>query len=206
MSIGSQILARIANDLTREHPRLNDDTKGQLLGYWKAAEGLIRPIVTEEKRIRESPRWDKYERKEKLAALLPSVQNVLKGLLHDKQQIEARLAKLTTTLQTVPKIGDPVVRAITNMEIRQTFRGMDESKRSTAFVEAAKNNQTAVMDALLTGHDRLIAEEVRERGIALWAEQALPNEWEARAQVQELHEQLASLEVQVNRWVAELES
>lgn len=206
MSIGQQLLARLANDITREHPRMDDQTKGQFLGLWKSAEGLIRPIVTKEKAIRESPRWNQYERKEKLAELVPSVQDMLKGLLHDKQLVEARLGKLNAALHAVPVVADPVVRAITGMEIRQVYRAMDESKRNAAFVEAAQANRTKVMDALLSGHDALVSDDVKERGLSLWGEQALPKEWEAREQVQELHDQLASLEVQVTRWAKDLES
>ena len=102
MTDGQHVLAGIELLLTSEHQRLTPESKAHLTGLGKHAKALALPTAEKEKDIRNDPRWNKYERREKLSALLPDAQSLASGILNDKAKLDAKLARLTVTLSEVP--------------------------------------------------------------------------------------------------------
>ena len=206
MSNGAQVLSRIDGDLNNNNPRMSSETRGQFIGLWKNARALAASTAEKEKAIRESARWNRFEKHEKLGELLPSVHSLQAGIEADKARVDGRLDRLKATLGTVPpKYNDPVTRQLRGAEIRQVLRAMPEAERVPRFMAAAASGNTDLLDAVLQSPEPLIAEEITTRGVQAWAEKALPEASAEFAQVHELSEQLGSLLVQVQAWANDLE-
>ena len=206
MSNGAQVLSRIDGDVTRDNPRMSSETRGTFLGLWRNARALAAPLAEKEKAIRESPRWNRFEKKEKLGELLPSVHSLQSGIEADKARVDGRLDRLKATLGTVPpKYNDPVTRQLRGAEVRGVLRALPEAQRVPLFMAAAASGNTDLLDAILQSPEPLMAEEITTRGVQAWAEKALPEAWAEAQQTQELSEQLKSLLVQVQAWANDLE-
>ena len=206
MSNGQQVVARLDGGLLAENKRMSSETRGTFLGLWRNARALAAPVAEKEKAIRESPRWNRFEKHEKLGELLPSVHSLQSGIEADKARVDGRLDRLKATLGTVPpQFTDPVTRQLRGMEIRQVLRAMPEAQRVPLFMAAADKADLDTLDAILSSPEPLISPEIRTRGVQAWAEKALPEALAEFAQVHELSEQLGSLLVQVTAWANDLE-
>mgnify|MGYP001447817531 CR=1 FL=1 len=204
---GKQILARLSNDPTNESKHMAPDILNRRNGMWKAAHALAKPTAEKEAAIRTSDRWNRYEKKEKLAALVPDVQGLIAEALKDRERISNTLAGLTKQVNTVPpRYVEPTVRQLRGMEIRQVLRTLPEVERVKLFAEAAEQNNTEHLDAVLTAPDRVLAPEVVTRGVEKWAQTTMPTVWAEREQTQLLYDQVSSLVEHLNGWVRSLET
>src|SRR5262245_55666748 len=168
MTTGKTLCARLNQDIARDRPKgMNDGTYSDFLGAWKATRGVIEGLAMKEETIRNSPRWNKWDKQDLLKKdVLPLVQGLIATHLQDRGRLETTLSHLNKTLGSVaPRVTDPVARQLRGQEIRGLLRNVGQAERVALFSEALASNDTDTLDAVISAPDNVIPKEVVRRGL-----------------------------------------
>jgi hypothetical protein len=181
------------------------DTLNRRNQLWAETHRQAEPIARKEQEVRNSPRWNSYEKADKLVTLSREVEPLVEQVQKEHRATSERLGRLRERLNTVPRPeGDAVARAVRNAEIRSVLRQMPIPERSQVFLRAAQDGRAELLHTILDSPLELVAADIVKQGLAVYHEKYSPDVWENAQQAELMAEQVESLTEHLGMWVASL--
>ena len=205
MSSGVSLLGRLDQDLARDLRGMEEPATQELRATLTELRQALGPLVKKEQEIRSSPRWDAWEKQDRLQELKAQTSGLVTALLGKKAALDEKVNRLREKLSEIePTTDNQVVRELRNAEVRAILRNMDESARAQILLDAAAAGTIAVLDAMRMSTLPLVSGALQQRVLDLYGEKHKPETFAALEQTTLLKEHTDSLVQHVDQWRAGL--